>query len=656
MHALLWVALIGCKGDDEVLPAELGVDPPALDFADVAVGTSADQAFTVRNTGDGVLHVLSVSLATGDSDAWTLVPGDARDLDSATTLDVTVTFAPQDEADAVGSILVRSDAGDATVELSGTGTASTLDDDGDGYSVADGDCDDGNADVHPGADEGCNGRDDDCDGSPAASERDDDGDRIRVCEGDCDDGDAAVGPGMPEICDDKDSDCDGTNRDHADSDGDGLSICDGDCDDTSALAFPGGVEVCDGHDNDCDGTVDTDDDGDGHSPCTEAGDCDDHDRRAHPIVVDASAVDGQGDGTDAHPFTDLEDGEANIEPGCHTIWLAPGTYVSDLDPANGPFDVVGATAGGVRLIPDGDHHVFSVSSGATLTVTGVTIADGTVGNQGGGVQVDAGGFVARDVAFEDNTAPNEGGALYAANGSTIDLEDCTFTGNHTDGDGGAISVTDSTLRVVDSLFDGNTAGGGGGDIAAETSTVTLERDRFWRSEAIGHGGGVDLLDSGGVVRNDRFQDLAADLGGGLSIRGGAVALAVVNNTFAACASASGGAGIDVASDPTGLYVAGDIVMRADGESGIHGPATAVVEYTTVVSTSSGTDFDGPTGTDDRSEPPGVVAFTANGDPTDDDLALSAGSPSIDSGPPDAAYDDVDGSVNDRGFTGGPAAP
>ena len=38
------------------------------------------------------------------------------------------------------------------------------DDDGDGYPAG-ADCDDGSPDVYPGAEEGCNGRDDDCDGA-----------------------------------------------------------------------------------------------------------------------------------------------------------------------------------------------------------------------------------------------------------------------------------------------------------------------------------------------------------------------------------------------------------------------------------------------------------------------------------------------------------
>jgi hypothetical protein len=47
----------------------------------------------------------------------------------------------------------------------GGGSADTTDDDRDGFSEADGDCNDRSTAVYPGARESCNGRDDNCDGS-----------------------------------------------------------------------------------------------------------------------------------------------------------------------------------------------------------------------------------------------------------------------------------------------------------------------------------------------------------------------------------------------------------------------------------------------------------------------------------------------------------
>jgi hypothetical protein len=178
----------------------------------------------------------------------------------------------------------------------------------DGYSLVDGDCDDGDDDVSPGADEHCDGEDEDCDGETDEDAvdgdpwyPDDDGDGygdtdavVTACAqppgavprgGDCDDGDDDVGPGGVEVCDDADADedCDGfaddddssvggTSTWYRDADGDGygdaaasFGACAAppgyvasaeDCADDDASASPDGVEVCgDGVDNDCDGTL-----------------------------------------------------------------------------------------------------------------------------------------------------------------------------------------------------------------------------------------------------------------------------------------------------------------------------------------------------------------------------------------------------------------
>ena len=108
-----------------------------------------------------------------------------------------------------------------------SGNCPTPDDDGDGWDN-DEDCDDNDASVHPGAEEICDdGVDNDCSGGDLASEvwyHDDDGDgfgdeAVQVCgtqpagtcdtDGDCDDGDATIHPDAAELCDGKDNDCDG---------------------------------------------------------------------------------------------------------------------------------------------------------------------------------------------------------------------------------------------------------------------------------------------------------------------------------------------------------------------------------------------------------------------------------------------------------------
>jgi hypothetical protein len=178
-----------------------------------------------------------------------------------------------------------------------------LDADGDGYTTAtfEGpDCDDENADIHPGAEELCDGVDSDCDGLGDEDTwltfyADLDGDGLgdaatpreaRACEpvpegfvmdvGDCDDGDPEV-QAPSERYDDLDGDGYG--------DGEPRLLCPaeplttptpGDCDDGDASVYPGALETCsDADDKNCDGSVGrVDQDGDGFIACEE---CDDGD-------------------------------------------------------------------------------------------------------------------------------------------------------------------------------------------------------------------------------------------------------------------------------------------------------------------------------------------------------------------------------------------
>lgn len=88
---------------------------------------------------------------------------------------------------------------------------------------------------------------------------DDDGDGYTENQGDFNDADASIYPGAVEICGDGiDQDCNGSDLicpEDIDDDGDGYTENQGDLNDADASVYPGAVEICgDGIDQDCNGS------------------------------------------------------------------------------------------------------------------------------------------------------------------------------------------------------------------------------------------------------------------------------------------------------------------------------------------------------------------------------------------------------------------
>jgi hypothetical protein len=116
--------------------------------------------------------------------------------------------------------------------------------------------------IYPSATELPNEIDDDCDGvvDDNTVNFDDDLDGFTENQGDCDDSNPMVNPAQVEVINAIDDDCNGIIDDNTsiyDDDGDGFSENQGDCDDMNIAVSPDLTEICgNGVDENCNGTED----------------------------------------------------------------------------------------------------------------------------------------------------------------------------------------------------------------------------------------------------------------------------------------------------------------------------------------------------------------------------------------------------------------
>ena len=188
--------------------------------------------------------------------------------------------------------------------------------------------------------------------------------------------------------------------------------------------------------------------------------------------------------------------DANALPGADTIILPAGTYQLSLNgdkedaAASGDLDITDdliiSGAGAKATFIDGmaADRVFEVL-GSTVTISGITIQNGSE-DDGGGINLDSSSnLTLRDAAVSGNHATDTGGGIgvsgvltiecvtiegnsadvgggiYLNNGSSATLLNATLSGNSAAHDGGAI-YTKSVADITNSTIAYNTAGGAGG--------------------------------------------------------------------------------------------------------------------------------------------------------------------------------------------------
>jgi predicted outer membrane repeat protein len=395
-----------------------------------------------------------------------------------------------------------------------------IDDDGDGYSVADGDCSDLNPAWHPAAvDTLGDGIDQNCD---LVDGVDEDGDSFAsVASGgdDCNDIDETIYASATDTLGDNiDQNCDEVDGVDVDKDGHASEDSGGDdCNDSNAYIKPGVMDACDAVDRDCDGTA--------VGPAKVLV----NNNVAYETINAAISAAQEGD----------------------TLLLCAGTYQGNYaiekDLTLKSMDGAATTI----LEGSGSGSVITVYE-ASLNLYDFTIKNGTGKNQGftngttayvgGGLSaVNAGKVVVDGCIFEDNEA-DDGGGIYLNNLSQVStVKDTVVKNNTAERDGGGIYIYKSAIDFRgDITISNNTATGSGGGLLFSDDSVVDWLVKFYDGGTIegneaAEGGGIfvegdDLTLNGGVqiinnVANGTDEDeISTDPnpknGGGIEINQG----------------------------------------------------------------------------------------------------------------------------------------
>jgi hypothetical protein len=359
--------------------------------------------------------------------------------------------------------------------------------------------------------------------------------------------------------------------------------------------------------------------------------------------------------------------QADATTGDNTIeFSVTGTItlnsaLPDLSNTTGLTDIEGPGAASLTVARSGasgtpDFSVFVIEGGVNVKLVGLTIADGLVIGNGGGIFND-GTLTVTDCNIENNSAagnstpPGVGGGIY--NLGTMTVTNSGITDNSAAVDAGAI-FNQGSLTVTNSTFANNSSADSGAVQNAGTMTVTNSTFAD-NAAANGRGGGIDNETGGALtVTNSTFADNAAVEGGGI---GNVGALALTNSTIDHNFASNDGGGIASFSTSTvtnstitdnsaaqggGIFTVNGVVTLdntivalntntfSNGADDVNGSVDSASAYNLIGTGGSGGLVNGVDGNQVDVADPGLSPLGEFGGPTPT-IAVLPGSPAIGKG-------------------------
>ncbi|MBX7104849.1 MAG: right-handed parallel beta-helix repeat-containing protein, partial [Gemmataceae bacterium] len=211
--------------------------------------------------------------------------------------------------------------------------------------------------------------------------------------------------------------------------------------------------------------------------------------------------------------------------GATTVTLTGGEI-----PVTESVSITGQGANLTTLSGFNPNRLFAITGTTTLTLTGLTVCQGSGGN-GGAINVGVGGSVALNSCTVRDNHASFGGAIYFANGagtSSLTATATTFSNNSSSFGGGAISMgSQMNATLKNCTLSGNSAATNGGAISllSFTGTLQIQNCTITKNTASGSGGGGGITQSlgNGTVSIDssivsgNVGSVAPDIGSSLPV-------------------------------------------------------------------------------------------------------------------------------------------
>lgn len=236
--------------------------------------------------------------------------------------------------------------------------------------------------------------------------------------------------------------------------------------------------------------------------------------------------------------------EANAEAVADSISIPAGTFNFSVAGAGeelaetGDLDISSnlriAGAGATQTIIDASQldRVFDIASGATVTLSDMTIRNGSA-SVGGAIR-NQGTLVLERVLIADNSSTGVGGGV--SNSGTLTVTMSTFSGNTASGSGGGVVNQGGAASLTNVTLSGNSAGTDGGGFRNTTGSLAfLTNVTVTANDAGIVGGGVsnsgDIRPGNSIFASNTAIGANPDVNGAFTSQG--------NNLIGDVASATG---------------------------------------------------------------------------------------------------------------------